>query len=50
MSEKFNKNENTDNSLRLSSTRKSIDIINFKKEILKKLSNLRKLLKNKIKK
>ena len=42
MSEKFNKNENTDNSLRLSMAQKSIDMLYFKEEILKEVSQFEK--------
>ena len=43
MSEKFNKNENTDNSLRLSMAQKSVDMLYFKEEILKEVSQFEKV-------
>ena len=42
MSEKFNKNEDTNNSLRLSMAQKSLDMLYFKEEILKEVSQFEK--------
>ena len=42
MSEKFNKNEDTNNSLRLSIAQKSVDMLYFKEEILKEVSQFEK--------
>lgn len=42
MSEKFDINENTDNPLRLSMAQKSIDMLYFKEEILKEVSQFEK--------
>jgi len=42
MSEKFNKNENTNDSLRLSMAQKSVDMLYFKEEILKEVSQFEK--------
>ena len=42
MSEKFNKNEDTNNSLRLSMAQKSVDMLYFKEEILKEVSQFEK--------
>ena len=42
MSEKFIKNENTDDTLRLSMAQKSVDMLYFKEEILKEVSEFEK--------